>query len=439
MAEKVNVFISYSHKNKKQCSEMIEHLSSLEHEEIIAAWTDRDIPPGAEWAEEISKALEQADLILLLISSGFIGSKFCYSVEMKRAIERHDARTATVIPIAIADCDWGAAPFAKLQGLPPDLQPIMGVKGPKRDTVYKEVVAAIRQTAKSVAERKQSNNAGATIRMRSIEDRYHDLQQRLSEALFRSSTIITAVNAACSDLGIAPIIRTDDPKIKAVERLLALPFQSALDLLRTTLAALKRPDDIDGIRTVARNLIPYLFAGSTETPVTKNRWEFIGGNGLISLKAGNESFADIVAAGLDMRPSTFAGSVKNPRAWPNGQCAVDDWPTAGPDGLIEDEKNFRAHLWSKASPPNAPMNLADDLKDKAINKQFEAIAKDEGVRYYVILNEYYHRDDNLVKNWERWMTEKYPSLHLIKLDPTLYLDHQDLFNDIRNLLSESAP
>ena len=43
-----------------------------------------------------------ADLILLLVSAGFISSDYCYAKEMKRALERHTNNEATVIPISCA-------------------------------------------------------------------------------------------------------------------------------------------------------------------------------------------------------------------------------------------------------------------------------------------------------------------------------------------------
>lgn len=62
--------------------------------------------------------MESANIILLLVSPDFLASDYCYDVEMKRALERHAAREARLLPIILRDVDWHSAPFGKLQALP---------------------------------------------------------------------------------------------------------------------------------------------------------------------------------------------------------------------------------------------------------------------------------------------------------------------------------
>ena len=71
-----------------------------------------------EWEKELHKHLESADIILLLISSDFMSSDYCYSTEMRRALARHDEGGAQVIPILLRSIFWQNAPFAKLQVIP---------------------------------------------------------------------------------------------------------------------------------------------------------------------------------------------------------------------------------------------------------------------------------------------------------------------------------
>ena len=92
----------------------------MQRQEVITAWHDRLIGAGEEWKHEIDENLERADLILLLVSSDFIASDYCYDEEMTRALQRHDAGKARVIPVIVRDVNWSKAPFAKLQALPKD-------------------------------------------------------------------------------------------------------------------------------------------------------------------------------------------------------------------------------------------------------------------------------------------------------------------------------
>lgn len=100
------------------------------------------ISAGTEWKDQIDARLDSADLILLLVSPDFLASDYCYDVELQRALERHIAGEARVIPIIVRPVDWHEAPFAKLQALPRDGKPIS--TWARRDEAYKDVVTGIR-------------------------------------------------------------------------------------------------------------------------------------------------------------------------------------------------------------------------------------------------------------------------------------------------------
>lgn len=112
------VFLSYAHKDEEYKDELKTHLKVLSRLGKIEIWDDRAIDAGDEWRVEIMKALEEANIILMLISNYFIASDFCYDIELKRALERHEADTARVIPIIIRTCQWTDLPFSKLQAVP---------------------------------------------------------------------------------------------------------------------------------------------------------------------------------------------------------------------------------------------------------------------------------------------------------------------------------
>jgi hypothetical protein len=95
--EPVKLFYSYSHKDEVLRDELDAHLKILQRLKVIAPWKDRDIEAGREWNEEIKRELDEARIILLLISQNFIASDFCWDKEMERAMQRHDKGEAAVI------------------------------------------------------------------------------------------------------------------------------------------------------------------------------------------------------------------------------------------------------------------------------------------------------------------------------------------------------
>ena len=53
----VEVFFSYSHKDKEFRDELEEHLSLLKRQKVISGWHDRQILPGGDWAAKIDEHL----------------------------------------------------------------------------------------------------------------------------------------------------------------------------------------------------------------------------------------------------------------------------------------------------------------------------------------------------------------------------------------------
>lgn len=146
----VKLFYSYSHKDEDLREELVKHLSILKRQGVLEAWHDRQIDAGAEWANEIDEHLNEAQIILLLISSDFMASDYCYDIEMKRAMERHEANEAVVIPIILRSCVWQGAPFGKIQGLPKDMKPVKD--WPDRDQAFTNIAQGIRKVAEKLAQ-----------------------------------------------------------------------------------------------------------------------------------------------------------------------------------------------------------------------------------------------------------------------------------------------
>ena len=100
--------------------------------------------------------LNQAQIILLLISADFMASDFCYSIEMTQAISRHDRNQARVIPIILRPTDWEGAPFAKLKVLPADGKPV--TQWPTHDNAFADVVQGIREAVRGLTPKSDITN-----------------------------------------------------------------------------------------------------------------------------------------------------------------------------------------------------------------------------------------------------------------------------------------
>lgn len=144
------VFFSYSHRDEALRDELEKHLSILQRQGFIEAWHDRRITAGDELSREIDRNLETADVILLLVSADFLASDYCYDIEMKRAMERHEAREARVIPVILRPCDWLDTPFGKLLATPPNGKAV--TRFPTLDDAFVLVVADIKKALRQMGQ-----------------------------------------------------------------------------------------------------------------------------------------------------------------------------------------------------------------------------------------------------------------------------------------------
>ena len=138
----IEVFLSYSHADEGLKTELLKQLGPLRWDSHIKVWHDKLVEPGSPWALDIDSHIRTASLVLLLVSADFLSSEYCYSIEMKQALQRHDSGSAVVVPIILRSCDWQASPLGKLQALPADGRPI--VNWPDKDQALASVAQAIR-------------------------------------------------------------------------------------------------------------------------------------------------------------------------------------------------------------------------------------------------------------------------------------------------------
>ena len=153
----INLFYSYSHADEALRDELEKHLKLLQRQHIIDTWHDRKISNGTEWDNVINKHLDTADIILLLISADFLASDYCWDIEIQRALQRHEEKSAVVIPVLLRPCDTGNADFMKLQGLPKNFKPV--TTWSNRDEAFTDIVKGIRVAAEAIRNAQQNSQA----------------------------------------------------------------------------------------------------------------------------------------------------------------------------------------------------------------------------------------------------------------------------------------
>src|SRR5436305_112025 len=139
----VEVFLCYAPEDELLCLELEKHLSLLKREELLTVWHKRRLLAGADLSQTLDEHLCQASVILLLLSADFIASDYCYGTEMQRAMRRHEAGEAWVMPIVLRPIDdWAGLPIGQLRALPSDGTPVTSWRDPH--AAFADVAKGIR-------------------------------------------------------------------------------------------------------------------------------------------------------------------------------------------------------------------------------------------------------------------------------------------------------
>jgi hypothetical protein len=146
------VFVSYSHKDRREKDTLLSHLGVLAGDDLINldVWTDDRIPAGADWEAAISGAINKAQIAILLISANFLSSEFIIRQEVPKLLRYRDTQGLTIIPVIARACAWRRVRWLRrMQVRPKNGRPIWRNGGNRVDTE----LAAIADEVADIVER----------------------------------------------------------------------------------------------------------------------------------------------------------------------------------------------------------------------------------------------------------------------------------------------
>ncbi len=157
----MKVFYSYASEDQALRDKLEKHLENLGRQGILTSWSNRNINAGEDWEQKIIANLDEADIILLLISSDFFSSAHCYDVELPKALEKQRSGQAEVLPILLRPVDWEESPFSHLPVHPANGMAIN--TWPNLDAALLEAVKGIKQVVKKRAGQKYLQRANELL------------------------------------------------------------------------------------------------------------------------------------------------------------------------------------------------------------------------------------------------------------------------------------
>jgi hypothetical protein len=136
------VFISYSHKDKRWLDQLQVFLKPMERSGNIDRWDDTNLKAGQKWRDEIQKAVESAKVAVLLVSANFLASDFISNDELPPLLSAAEKGGAVVLPVLISPCDLPES-LSQFQAVNDPQKTLVDMKKGERDRVWLKVVKSI--------------------------------------------------------------------------------------------------------------------------------------------------------------------------------------------------------------------------------------------------------------------------------------------------------
>ena len=150
---KKKIFISYSQRDARFeltngntidfKAELETHLKQLKRLGLAETWSDTNLLAGDDWDEGIKRELEEADIILFLVSANLIGTDYVWDEEMPLAKFHKENKKTVLIPVILNPCLWTSIPlFSVSNAVPHKGVPVSSFNN--REEAYDEITRKIK-------------------------------------------------------------------------------------------------------------------------------------------------------------------------------------------------------------------------------------------------------------------------------------------------------
>ena len=151
------VFFSYCHEDQAWLEQVQKMLIPAIDTENLKAWSDLQIDTGAKWRTEIANALDRARVAVLLVSTGFLASRFIAAHELPPILDAAARGGVRIVWIYVSACMYSYTEIGDYQAAHDVSRPLDTLSKPRRQ------LELLRICEKIVAAYQGSSQPGSTL------------------------------------------------------------------------------------------------------------------------------------------------------------------------------------------------------------------------------------------------------------------------------------
>jgi len=156
-SKQMKIFISYCRNDSEYLERLKIHLKYFDKKGMITCWDDSEIKPGMKWKEEITKALNDVDVAILLVSADFLASDFILEKELPPILLAAKKKGTTILAITVKPCVLSGSELVNFQFVNSLSDPLSGKTEHEREIVYSKIVNCIIEKHKNLDQSNKIN------------------------------------------------------------------------------------------------------------------------------------------------------------------------------------------------------------------------------------------------------------------------------------------
>jgi hypothetical protein len=141
------IFISYSHKDKEWLERLQVHLKPLVKSRSLSIWDDTRIELGDNWKEQVSAAISECRVAVLLVSADYLASDFISENELPKILNASENQGLRVLWVAVQPSFFQDTEIGRFQALNDPTKPLSLLKPAEQDEVLVSIVSKIADAA----------------------------------------------------------------------------------------------------------------------------------------------------------------------------------------------------------------------------------------------------------------------------------------------------